>query len=47
VRTHRQLHAVLGALTERKTPNPKEDTSAMLTKLLHTIQTFSIDKKHD
>jgi hypothetical protein len=45
--THRQLHALLGALTERTTPSPKDDTTARLTKLLHTIQTFSTDKKHD
>jgi hypothetical protein len=43
----RQVHALLGALSERTTPNLKEDTTAMLTKLLHTIQTFSNDKQHD
>jgi hypothetical protein len=42
-----QVHAVLGALTERTTPSPEEKTTTMLTKLLHVTETFSNDKKHD
>ncbi len=43
----RRVHAVLGALIEHKTPSLEEDTTADLTKLLHTIHTLPTDKKHD
>jgi hypothetical protein len=41
------VHVLLGALTERKTRRLEQATTTKLTKLLHTIQTFSTDKKHD
>jgi len=47
VRTHRQLHALLGALIERQPRELKQAATAELTKLWHMTQTFAIDKKHN
>ncbi len=43
----RRVHAVLGALSECQTRLLEQDTTANLKKLLHTVQTFATDKKHD
>jgi hypothetical protein len=45
--THRQLHALLGALFERQPRGLEQDTTAHLKKLLHTIYPLATDKKHD
>jgi hypothetical protein len=45
--THRQLHAVLGALTERQPRELEPAPTAKLKKLLHTIYPLATDKKHD
>jgi len=42
-----QVHAVLGGVSERKTPSLKEDTTARLTTLLHAFLLFSTDKYHN
>jgi hypothetical protein len=45
--THRQLHALLGGVSERKTPCLPKTSAARLTKLLHVRLLFSTDKNHN
>jgi hypothetical protein len=42
-----RVHALLGELPERKPRRLEQATTAKLTKLWHTAQTFATDKKHD
>ncbi len=46
-RTHRQLHAVLGGVSERKTLSRKTETAARLAILLHASLLLSTDKNHN
>jgi hypothetical protein len=43
----RQVHAVLGGVSERKTLNLHKASTAKLTKLLHAPFLFSTDKHPD
>jgi hypothetical protein len=45
--TSRPVHAVLGALTERQPRELERDHTANLKKLLHMLQSFATDKKHN
>jgi hypothetical protein len=40
------VHALLGALTERKTPGLKKNDTINATRLWHTVQALATDKKH-
>jgi hypothetical protein len=46
-RTHRQLHAVLGGVSERKTPSLLKTSTTQLTILWHAPLPISIDKYPD
>jgi len=46
-RTPSRLHAVLGGVSERKTPGLHKASTAKLTKLWHVPLTISTDKYHD